>query len=322
MENWSDGSSTSLQVHAEELTLQVAASLSNADDLIQFVFSDPSLPDRLLRASFNAFVQSRTLVKIDVDLPKNSPRDRYILYPNLVRLFEFEGTPGGLVIDQVIVLPEDPGGAARLARTLLLLGRLIGMDTSQLLIGQTIVDRSGEWGQAELGVELSSFESVLAGIVPDHIEIDQAANSVQHRVNRVILARSASLEVADPNLERGGVARVPLDADDFEHVCAEFMRSIGFSDAQRTSASRDGGVDVVSVRAVAQAKFFSNSKVGPDVILQLAGSRQEFEVEYALCFSWATGYTSAALEKARRLKIFLFQFNPERFEGCGFDRVF
>lgn len=119
----------------------------------------------------------------------------------------------------------------------------------------------------------------------------------------------------------GGPARTASDADDFEEVCAEFMRSAGFLDAKRTPKGPDGGADILSADAIGQAKFYSNAKIGPEVIQQLEGARRQFKKQRALCFSWGMGYTDSALAAAKDLKIACFQFNPRRVDGQGFDRV-
>ena len=69
--------------------------------------------------------------------------------------------------------------------------------------------------------------------------------------------------------------RIPKDADDFEEVCAEWMRRNGFPDAQKTPKGPDGGIDVLSADAVAQSKFHPSSKVSAPDIQALAGSRQQ-----------------------------------------------
>lgn len=158
----------------------------------------------------------------------------------------------------------------------------------------------------------------------EQIERELEIERRQEAEREAILAESWRRQLRESGqiyFVEGGPARTAADADDFEEVCAEFMRSAGFPDAERTAKGPDGGADILSADAIGQAKFYSNAKIGPEVIQQLEGARSQFKKQRALCFSWGMGYTDSALATAADLKIACFQFNPRRVDGQGFDRV-
>lgn len=119
----------------------------------------------------------------------------------------------------------------------------------------------------------------------------------------------------------GGPARPAQDAQDFEAVCAEFMRTAGFADAEQTRKGPDGGVDVVAKQAVGQAKFLTNKKVTADMVRALYGSKHEKGVEYAMFFTYGPGYTSDALRTAESLKVLCYVYKAAqgRFVREGYD---
>lgn len=101
-------------------------------------------------------------------------------------------------------------------------------------------------------------------------------------------------------------ARMPKDADDFEEVCAEWMRAAGYRGATRTAKGPDGGADVVSNRAVAQAKMYSARKVTAEEVRALVGTRQEHGKALALFFVYGLGYTEDAVRAAQKTGVQLF----------------
>lgn len=103
--------------------------------------------------------------------------------------------------------------------------------------------------------------------------------------------------------------RIPKDADDFEEVCAEWMRRNGFPDAQKTPKGPDGGIDVLSADAVAQSKFHPSSKVSAPDIQALAGSRQQHRRRIAVFFHYGPGYSDQAIEAARMTRVRLYQLD-------------
>jgi len=103
--------------------------------------------------------------------------------------------------------------------------------------------------------------------------------------------------------------RIPKDSDDFEEVCAEWMRKNNFPDAQKTPKGPDGGIDVLSVDAVAQSKFHPSNKVSAPDIQALAGSRLQHRRRIALFFHYGPGYTDQAIEAARKTRVRLYQLD-------------
>lgn len=109
-------------------------------------------------------------------------------------------------------------------------------------------------------------------------------------------------------------ARIPKDADDFEEVCAEWMRKTGYPDAKRTPKGPDGGVDVVSSKAVAQAKMYSNKKVTGEEVRALIGSRVALKKEKAIFFTYGPGYTDDAIRTSIRTKTLLYWLDVDKRE--------
>ena len=106
-------------------------------------------------------------------------------------------------------------------------------------------------------------------------------------------------------------ARVPRDADDFESVCAEWLRSCGVT-ASRTPKGPDGGLDVVGPKYAAQCKFHPSNKVGAPEIQQLAGAAAQARKTDIGFFHYGPGYTDAAVTAARQLGITLWVFDADR----------
>ena len=105
--------------------------------------------------------------------------------------------------------------------------------------------------------------------------------------------------------------RMPRDADDFETVCAQWMRMAGFSDVRRTPKGPDGGVDVIASTAVGQAKFHPSQKVSAEAIRALVGSKIERGKDQALFFHYGPGYTPAAIAAAINTEVELYQLDVE-----------
>jgi hypothetical protein len=108
--------------------------------------------------------------------------------------------------------------------------------------------------------------------------------------------------------------RIPKTAADFEIVCMEFLKEIGAEDAELTRSGPDGGVDVLSGHAIAQAKFHPSQKITVEVVRALAGSRQEKDVQHAMLFHYGPGYTADAVTSARKLRVWLFELDVD--ERC------
>jgi len=120
----------------------------------------------------------------------------------------------------------------------------------------------------------------------------------------------ARKELAKRNFE-DVPARIPRDADDFETVCAEWMKKAGFSNVERTPKGPDGGIDTIASDAVGQAKFHPSQKVTGESVRALVGSKVERKKKRALFFHYGPGYTPDAIEAARGTGVELYQLDVE-----------
>jgi len=105
--------------------------------------------------------------------------------------------------------------------------------------------------------------------------------------------------------------RIPKDADDFEEVCAEWMRKTGYQNAKRTPKGPDGGIDVIAKDAVAQAKMYSNKKVTAEEVRALIGSKVQMKKKKALLFTYGPGFTQEAVLIARQTQVQLYQLDVD-----------
>lgn len=97
----------------------------------------------------------------------------------------------------------------------------------------------------------------------------------------------------------------PLEA---EYVAAAIMRDhLGFQDARVTTASGDGGIDVVARQAVAQVKHWG-SQVGRPAIQQLYGARG-IDHSKKMVFFCSGGYSRQAIAYANEVGVALFTFD-------------
>lgn len=92
-----------------------------------------------------------------------------------------------------------------------------------------------------------------------------------------------------------------------EHLAAEHMKALGFSDAAITKSGADGGVDVAGTDAVAQVKFHAKPVGSPD-IQRLRGAAHG--ITHALFYA-ASGYSMAATAAATSTGIALFTYNAD-----------
>lgn len=93
--------------------------------------------------------------------------------------------------------------------------------------------------------------------------------------------------------------------EDAELLAEKHMQYLGHTDARRTNAGADGGVDVESGSAVAQVKDQGNP-VGRDVIQRLYGVAHSKRKK---AFFFARRYAFQAVEWARENNVKLYQFN-------------
>lgn len=100
----------------------------------------------------------------------------------------------------------------------------------------------------------------------------------------------------------------PITPREAEYVAATIMRDhLGFKDATVTTASGDGGVDVVAKQAVAQVKHWG-SQVGRPAIQQLYGARGA-DHSRKMVFFCSGGYSRQALAYADEVGVALFTFD-------------
>jgi hypothetical protein len=174
----------------------------------------------------------------------------------------------------------------------------------------------------EAGMEVEGSVARITAVVSEATTLSAGAQTVvtEFRVKkRQPPAQDSAVRRRKETLEKGGSARPAEDADDFEQVCAEFMRSAGFSDAKKTPMGPDGGVDVVANGAVGQAKFHGSQKVTGESIRALHGSRDQLGRDrVAMFFAYGPGYTDDALKAARDLRVYCYKYNAR--EG-RFDRI-
>ncbi|MER6157093.1 restriction endonuclease [Streptomyces sp. NPDC001868] len=102
--------------------------------------------------------------------------------------------------------------------------------------------------------------------------------------------------------------RLIREARDAELIAAEWMRYLGFADAVATPVGADGGIDVVSARAVAQVKL-EGKATGRPTVQQLHGVAAH-EGKTGVFFS-AAGYTPQARTWAQTSGTLLFRFDRQ-----------
>jgi hypothetical protein len=123
--------------------------------------------------------------------------------------------------------------------------------------------------------------------------------------NMVVLEQLAYVRTA-----RGGVPYQALITghQHAEEVAASWVRRLGYRDARATAAGPDGGIDVASLGAVAQVKYWVNKRVPLKDIQRLAGTAARGQVPL---FFARYGYTRPALRWAEnpenRVRLFILQ---------------
>jgi predicted Mrr-cat superfamily restriction endonuclease len=98
------------------------------------------------------------------------------------------------------------------------------------------------------------------------------------------------------------------DDREAEELAAEWMRYLGYTDARCTPPGADGGVDVVSARAVAQVKFEARPTGRPATqrLYGCAAAAQKSGVFFSLA-----GYTEHARAFADSVGVALFRWAPD-----------
>jgi len=141
------------------------------------------------------------------------------------------------------------------------------------------------------------------GLLPSYglfIPGDPSVNWVEVIVEQAFLVHTA----------RGGKSYKQLinNYRDAEEIAASWLRRFGYSDALVTVDRQDDGIDVESVGAVAQVKYWKTKRVGIAEVQRLAGSAKRGQGCY---FFAAVGYTRAATRWAEspdnRMKLFVMR---------------
>lgn len=102
-----------------------------------------------------------------------------------------------------------------------------------------------------------------------------------------------------------------VDARGAEEVAAQWMRHLGEADAELTSFTGDGGIDVTGVRSIAQVKHYSKA-VGVAPIRELAGVAANDPRRRQPLFFTSTGYARGAVDFADSAGVALFVYDAER----------
>ncbi|MCM3778390.1 restriction endonuclease [Microbacterium hydrocarbonoxydans] len=102
-----------------------------------------------------------------------------------------------------------------------------------------------------------------------------------------------------------------VDARGAEEVVAQWMRHLGEADAELTSYTGDGGIDVTGSRSFAQVKHYATS-VGVAPVRELAGVAANDPLHRQALFFTSTGYARGAREFADTAGIALFVYDAER----------
>ncbi len=102
-----------------------------------------------------------------------------------------------------------------------------------------------------------------------------------------------------------------VDARGAEEVVAQWMRHLGEVDAELTSFTGDGGIDVRGARSIAQVKHYAKS-VGVAPIRELAGVAANDPHRRIPLFFTSTGYAKGAVDFADGAGIALFVYSAER----------
>lgn len=143
-------------------------------------------------------------------------------------------------------------------------------------------------------------------VAHDYVDARRYAGSAQAEEND--RRRRAQASQVGRRAQASQVDRVPSSWKEAEQSAAKWMQSNGYLDAAVTPAGADGGIDVISARAIAQVKF-QQKPVGSAVIQQLKGatSSPTHRGREALFFS-AFGYSAPAMKTGRELGVQLYQY--------------
>jgi len=149
--------------------------------------------------------------------------------------------------------------------------------------------------------DLERERQLLQRLFERRARLRRAKSEADERVAAELRSQSTSVR-----REGGWAHHIEVNEwEDAERLAEMHMRHLGYSDARRTNAGADGGVDVESRRAVAQVKDQS-SPVGRHLIQQIYGVAHSRNKK---AFFFARRYAPQAVEWARENNVKLYQFN-------------
>ncbi|MDA2961866.1 MAG: restriction endonuclease [Actinomycetota bacterium] len=112
---------------------------------------------------------------------------------------------------------------------------------------------------------------------------------------------------------RAGVkVRPPETADDFESVCAEWLKKCGVPGARRTPKGSDQGVDVLGGDYAGQCKFYPHQKTTAPEIRESEGARRQAGAKKMLFFHYGPVFTDEAKVAAKKLNVELWRYIPAK----------
>jgi hypothetical protein len=133
-----------------------------------------------------------------------------------------------------------------------------------------------------------------------------SARRTSHCRHKFPRERVLTIRSSDIGAQAANVPEVIKKAVDAEVRAAAWMRGLGFYDAQETTFTSDGGIDVVASVAVAQVKFKA-AQVGRPELQSFVGAAHPYPDRLRLFFSWK-GYSANAREYAEQAQIALFTY--------------
>lgn len=129
---------------------------------------------------------------------------------------------------------------------------------------------------------------------------------VRRRKTGMVVETTGRREFLPPSPRPLGV-----DARGAEEVVAQWMRHLGEADAELTSVTGDGGIDVTGTRSFAQVKHYAKA-VGVAPLRELAGvAANDPRGRHPLFFT-RTGYARGAVDFANAAGIALYVYDVER----------
>lgn len=161
-------------------------------------------------------------------------------------------------------------------------------------------------GGAEGWIVLGSLMVLVTLLAWQQVKKKGFGHSVETEFEEIALDL---LKYASPDDERPSnpPTRYIADANDAEHAAADFMRWLGFLDAQATAVGPDGGVDVWSSDAIGQVKDYGKPIGRPEVQQHLGvaiGEGNKLPIFFA-----RSGYTPQALQWADERNMPLYEFD-------------